>query len=86
MKLIFVKVSELTHIKQYGLILQIIFHRRNVVSTRKEVLMMVTVSVPAWMTAAQARREVRTLINEQSGYLSHGPNYEDVVVKAKKIS
>jgi hypothetical protein len=36
---------------------------------RKTVRMLVTVTVPAKLTAAQARREVRTLINEQCNYL-----------------
>ncbi len=51
----------------------------------KLVKMHVTVNVPAWMTAAQARREVRTLINEQCGYLGHGPGYADATVKAKSV-
>lgn len=33
--------------------------------TRKRVRMVVEVSCPRWLTAAQARKEVRTLINEQ---------------------
>lgn len=37
---------------------------------RKTVTMLVKVSVPANMPAAMARREVRTLINDQSGYYS----------------
>lgn len=52
---------------------------------RKEVTMKVTVSVPRWMTAAQARREVRSLINHQANWLDHGPNFEEVVVKAKNV-
>lgn len=40
--------------------------------TRKTVQMTVTVTVPAWMTAAQARREVRTLVNHQSNYMDGG--------------
>lgn len=35
---------------------------------RKNVTMLVTVSVPFDMTAADARREVRTLIKYQSNY------------------
>jgi hypothetical protein len=56
---------------------------------RKEVSMTVTVSVPHWMTAAQARREVRTLINHQCGYLIDGGaanNYADASVKAKTVA
>jgi len=36
--------------------------------TRKIVTMLVTVSVPRDMTAAEARREVRTNINEHCSY------------------
>lgn len=52
----------------------------------KPVSMIVTASVPTWMTAAQARREVRTLINEQCNFLSHGPNLADVQVKARSVA
>lgn len=52
---------------------------------RKQITMTVTVSVPRWMTAAQARREVRTLINDQCNYMSHGPNFDDVEVKARAV-
>jgi len=45
---------------------------------RKTTSAKVTFTYPDWMTAAQARREVRTLINNQSNYLSHGPDYQDV--------
>ena len=37
--------------------------------SRKRITMTVTVSVPHWLSAADARREVRTLINEQCNYL-----------------
>ncbi|XAI96368.1 hypothetical protein [Microcystis phage Mae-JY30] len=36
--------------------------------TRKKVTMLLTVSVPREMSAAEARREVRTLVNEQCNY------------------
>lgn len=36
---------------------------------RKTVRMLVAITVPAKLTAAEARREVRTLINEQCNYL-----------------
>lgn len=45
---------------------------------RKKITVEVTVTFPSWMTAAQARREVRTLINNQSNYLDHGPDFQDV--------
>jgi len=37
----------------------------------KTVTMLVEVRCPVWLTAAQARREVRTLINEQTFYGCH---------------
>jgi len=46
--------------------------------TRKRVTMQVTVSVPTWMTAREARREVRTLINEQCNYMSLGQDDQQV--------
>lgn len=55
---------------------------RKIKRTTKRVRMDVTVSVPIWMPAAHARREVRTLINEQSNYLDHGPEFQDVRVRA----
>lgn len=38
----------------------------NATSKRKTVTMTVTVSCPKWLTAAQARKEVRSLINDQA--------------------
>lgn len=52
---------------------------------RKEVEMTVVVSVPTWMTKAQARREVRSLINHQANWMSHGPNYEEVWEKTVRV-
>lgn len=55
---------------------------------RKQLTMEVTVSVPSWMTAAQARREVRTLVNQQCNYLSSGPmelGWPEVDVKARAV-
>lgn len=52
---------------------------------RRTLTMTVTVTVPAWMTQAQARREVRTIINHQCNWLSHGPNFEEVIVRARKV-
>lgn len=51
----------------------------------KVVTMELAVTVPKWMTVAQARREVRTLINEQCGYLSHGPDYDDATIRVKSV-
>lgn len=54
---------------------------------RKTVTMSVTVTVPAWMNAREARREVRTLINHQSNWLSHHPTtFEEVEVKATAVT
>lgn len=55
---------------------------------RKHFTMQITVSVNGWMNSAQARREVRTLINNQSNWLHHGgPNngFEEPIVKAIKV-
>jgi hypothetical protein len=54
--------------------------------TRKAVTMLVTVTVPRGLTAAQARREVRTLINEQCNYLDSVPGtWDEVTVKVRQI-
>lgn len=37
---------------------------------RKTLTVQVEITVPSWMTAAEARREVRTLINHQANYMS----------------
>ena len=58
------------------------------VSKRKRISISVVVSVPAWMTPSQARREVRTLINEGTNYLSCGPDWQQVdekTVRAVKV-
>jgi len=55
-------------------------------SKRKIVRMVVDVSVPVWMSPRDAQREVRTLINEQCGYLSNGPHGEDVVIRTTKVA
>ena len=55
---------------------------------RKVVSMLVTVTVPRWMTAAQARREVRTLINDQSNWMCFAPDHEEVdseTVRARSV-
>ncbi|HEX8421274.1 MAG TPA: hypothetical protein VF638_14805 [Sphingomonas sp.] len=48
---------------------------------RRPVTMTVTVSAPKNMSAAMVRREVRTLINEGAGYLTHAGE----AVKARKV-
>jgi hypothetical protein len=53
---------------------------------RKQITMTVTLSVPHWMTAAWARREVKTLVNDQANYLSPGPDYEEFYVRASKVA
>lgn len=52
----------------------------------KDIDILVRVRVPVWMTARDAKREVRYLVNHQSGFLSHGPNYEEVVVRASHLA
>lgn len=42
--------------------------------TRKQIKMTVTVSVPLWLSAAQARKEVRSLIKDQTHW-GHRPSY-----------
>ena len=49
---------------------------------RKFINMHVRVSVPADLSAKDARREVRTLINHQTGYLSR---LEEGAVKALSV-
>lgn len=46
---------------------------------RKLVTMTVTVSCPTWLTAAQARKEVKTLINDQAfwGHWNYG-TYDEI--------
>lgn len=52
---------------------------------RKKVEMKVVVTVPRWMTAAAARREVRSMMATGVGYLSHGPNFEEIEVKVRSV-
>jgi hypothetical protein len=47
--------------------------------TRKRIRMTVEVSCPAWLTAAQARREVRALINHQAFWGQSNPTGWDQV-------
>lgn len=49
-------------------------------SKRKTVTMLLTVSVPSDMTAAEARREVRTLINNQTTWAA-----DEGDVKVRKL-
>jgi hypothetical protein len=52
---------------------------------KRTIQMVVTVTIPGWMTAAQARREVRSLINNGVGYLEYGPDFQDATVRAKAV-
>lgn len=46
---------------------------------KKQITMVVTVSAPAWLSAAEARREVRALINEQCFYgHRNGKTWEEI--------
>lgn len=56
---------------------------------RKTFTFEVTVTVNGWMTTSQARREVRTLINDQTNYLDHGGpqnDFEEPKVRVAKIT
>lgn len=56
---------------------------------RKNLQFTVVVSVPHWMTDSEAKREIRTLINEQTNYMSLGPKDEEVTprtVRARSVS
>lgn len=56
---------------------------------RRVIGMTVYVSVPSWMTSAEARREVRTLIEDQSNYMTHGPDGQEVhegTVKVRRMA
>lgn len=52
---------------------------------RKKVTMLVTVSVPVAMTAAQARREVRSLVTDQCNYAADPDEVKAVKVRATKV-
>lgn len=47
--------------------------------SKKKITMLVTVSVPDWLSAADARREVRTLLNEQCFYGAMHPEGLDSI-------
>lgn len=52
---------------------------------RKNVTMLVTVSVPSSMTAADARREVRTLIKYQNNYSAGPDDVKPIRVEAASV-
>ena len=45
---------------------------------RKSATLTVEISYPSWMTLAQAKREIRTLVSNGTNFLSCGPDYQDV--------
>lgn len=63
---------------------------------RKHIAITLDITVPAWMTARDARREVRTLINHQSNYMDgrwlitpEGRHWEEVhekTVRAHRVA
>jgi hypothetical protein len=55
-------------------------------SNKKTVRMIVELVVPKWMTPAQARREVRSLINDMCGYMSSGPDGQEISLRARKVT
>lgn len=55
---------------------------------RRSLDLQLTLSYPWWMTASQAKREMKTLINQGINYMEMGPNYQTVdigTIKAKSI-
>lgn len=56
---------------------------------KKQIAFTVTVSGPAWMTRAMAKREIRALINEQCFYGNRKPGTFDEIdesnFRTKKI-
>lgn len=57
---------------------------------KKEIAVSVVLSVPAWLSVAAARREVRALINDQAFYGSRKPGSFDEIdesnFRAKRVS
>lgn len=53
---------------------------------RKRVTMLLTVTVPAWCTAAQARREVRNMLNSSNNWELTGPDYQEGRLRAVKVA
>jgi hypothetical protein len=54
--------------------------------TRKTVRMIVEVSVPKALTVAAARREVRSMINDQCEFHGYVPGtYDEINMKVRKI-
>lgn len=49
--------------------------------TRKQISMLVTVSVPRWMTAAEARREVRSLITHQANWSADDGDVKAIAIR-----
>ncbi len=53
---------------------------------RKTVRMLVEVSVPVGLPAAQARKEVRSLINDQCEFNGYVPGtFDEINMKVKRI-
>ena len=55
------------------------------VKTRKQVTMLVTVSIPVDYSAADARREVRSLVSEQCNYSMDYDEVKLIGVKPAKV-
>lgn len=54
----------------------------------KELYVTVKLVVPTWLTKAEAKREVRTLINEERGYMGGkvvDGDYKELHIKAKRV-
>ena len=48
--------------------------------------MLLTVTVPVWCTAAQARREVRNMLNCSNNWELTGPDYQEGRLRAVKVA
>ena len=52
---------------------------------KKEVTMLVTVSVPRWLTAAQARKEVASLIRHQAFWGHRNADWDEIAEHNFKV-
>lgn len=52
---------------------------------RKHITMLLTVTVPHWCSAAQARKEVRDMLNSPNNWYLNGPDYQEGRLRAAKI-
>lgn len=53
---------------------------------RKRVTMLLTVTVPSWCSAAQARREARNMLNSPNNWYLTGPDFQEGRLRVAKIT